>query len=130
MARARVTITGHTIDPSQIQDPSEIPPSGAQFAGSSAKRMVDVYYGTVSGDTDAQPAAKELLGTAADTGGCPMPITFTARSRRFTAWWTCPVSRVRLQIVSNQLRSFPGAITEATEHFTSRGGPRRISTGL
>src|SRR5690349_2648777 len=69
MASARVTITGHTIDPSQIQNPSEIPPSGAQFAGRSSSGIVDVYNGTVSGDTDAQPSAKELLGTALDTGG-------------------------------------------------------------
>lgn len=68
MASARVTVTGHTIDPSQIQDPSEIPPSGAQFAGRSANGIVDVYTGTLAGDTDAQPSAKELLGTAVDTG--------------------------------------------------------------
>lgn len=69
MASARVTITGQTIDPSQIQHPSEIPPSGAQFAGRSSNGIVDVYNGTVPGDTDAQPSAKELLGTAVDTGG-------------------------------------------------------------
>jgi hypothetical protein len=30
---------------------------------------VDVYCGTIPGDTGAQPAAKELLGPAPDTGG-------------------------------------------------------------
>jgi len=69
MRSARVTLTGHTIQPSQIQDPSEIPRSGAQFEGRSLKGLVDVFCGTLPGDTDALPAAKELLGTAVDTGG-------------------------------------------------------------
>ncbi len=58
-----------TMDPGQIQDPSQIPPPGAEFAGRSSSGNVDVYSGTLPGDTDAQPAAKELLGTALDTGG-------------------------------------------------------------
>jgi hypothetical protein len=37
--------------------------------GLSAQGIVDVYCGTLIGDIDAQPAAKELLGTAPDTGG-------------------------------------------------------------
>jgi hypothetical protein len=58
-----------TIDPTQIQDPSQIPPPGSQFTGQSAQGLVDVYSGTLSGDLDAQPSAKELLGAAPDTGG-------------------------------------------------------------
>jgi len=58
-----------TTDPSQIQDPTQIPPAGSQFAGQSANQLVDVYYGTLPGDLDAQPSAKELLGTSPDTGG-------------------------------------------------------------
>ena len=57
-----------TIDPTQIQNPSQIPPPGSQFAGQSAQKLVDVYFGTLAGDVDAQPAAKELLGSGADTG--------------------------------------------------------------
>ena len=56
-----------TTDPSQIQNPSQIPPAGAQRVGLSTQGLVDVYYGTEPGDTDAQPAAKELVGTALDT---------------------------------------------------------------
>src|SRR5260370_15230875 len=58
-----------TIDPTSIQDPSQIPPPGSPFAGQSVQGLVDVYSGTLAGDVDAQPAAKELLGTAPDTGG-------------------------------------------------------------
>ncbi len=57
-----------TLDPSQIQNPSQIPPPGSQFVGQSAQKLVDVYFGTVAGDVDAQPSAKELLGVAPDTG--------------------------------------------------------------
>jgi hypothetical protein len=57
-----------TVDPTQIQNPSQIPPPGSQFAGQSAQKLVDVYFGTLAGDIDAQPAAKELLGSAPDTG--------------------------------------------------------------
>jgi hypothetical protein len=56
-----------TIDPRQIQDPSQIPPPGRQFTGSSQKGLVDVYCGTLAGDIDAQPAARELLDTSLDT---------------------------------------------------------------
>lgn len=58
-----------TIDPSQIQNAAGIPPQGANFAGLSPNGLVEVYSGTLSGDIDASPAAKELLGTALDTGG-------------------------------------------------------------
>src|SRR5260370_40133553 len=58
-----------TIDPQQINDPSEIPPQGAHPVGLSPQGLVDVYCGTIPGDTGAQPAAKELLGPAPDTGG-------------------------------------------------------------
>src|SRR6266436_3831993 len=58
-----------TTDPAQIRTPSEIPPAGAQPVGLSAQGIVEVYCGTILGDIDAQPAAKELLGTAPDTGG-------------------------------------------------------------
>src|SRR5437899_11525939 len=58
-----------TTDPAQIQSASEIPPPGAQFVGLSSQGFVDIYCGTLPGDIDAQPAAKELLGTALDTGG-------------------------------------------------------------
>jgi hypothetical protein len=58
-----------TIDPAQIQSASQIPPPGSQFVGLSSQGLVDVYCGTLTGDTDALPAAKELLGTALDTGG-------------------------------------------------------------
>ncbi len=39
-----------TLDPSQIQNPSQIPPPGSQFVGQSAQKLVDVYFGTVAGD--------------------------------------------------------------------------------
>ena len=58
-----------TTDPAQITTPSEIPPAGAQPVGLSPQGLVDVYCGTLVGDIDAQPAAKELLGTAPDTAG-------------------------------------------------------------
>jgi len=58
-----------TLDPAQIQSASEIPAPGAQYVGLSSQGLVDVYRGTLVGDIDAEPAAKELLGTAADTGG-------------------------------------------------------------
>src|ERR1700674_3687170 len=57
-----------TVDPTQIQNPSQIPPAGSQFAGTSSQKLVDVYFGTLAGDIDAQPAAKELQGTGTDTG--------------------------------------------------------------
>lgn len=57
-----------TIDPTQIQNPSEIPPSGSNFVGLSAQGLVDVFSGTLPGDIDAQPSAKELLETALGTG--------------------------------------------------------------
>jgi hypothetical protein len=60
--------TQSTVDPSQINSASEIPPSHAQYVGLSPQRQVDVYCGTLPGDVDAQPAAKELLGTSSDTG--------------------------------------------------------------
>ena len=60
---------GRTLDPRQIREPSEIPPTHAVIAGLSPDGVVDVYYGTLAGDADAQPAAKELLGPALDTGG-------------------------------------------------------------
>jgi len=50
-----------TIDPQQINDPSEIPPQGAHPVGLSPQGLVDVYCGTIPGDTGAQPSAKELL---------------------------------------------------------------------
>ncbi len=58
-----------TLDPAQIQSASDIPPPGAQAVGLSPEGLVDIYCGTLTGDIDAQPAAKELLGTAPDTGG-------------------------------------------------------------
>ena len=58
-----------TIDPTQIQSPSQIPPPGSQFVGSSPSGLVDVYCGTLDGDVDAQPSAQELLTTESDTGG-------------------------------------------------------------
>ena len=61
-------ISNATPDPTQIPDASQIPPQGSIFAGLSPRGLVDVYFGTLSGDIDAQPAAKELLGTAPDTG--------------------------------------------------------------
>ena len=57
-----------TTDPAQIPNAAGIPPQGATFAGVS-RGMVAVYSGTIPGDTDAAPAAKELLETALDTGG-------------------------------------------------------------
>ena len=67
MARPKKTSAG-TIDPTQIQNPSQIPPPGSQFSGLSPQGLVDVYFGTLPGDIDAQPAAKELLAKAPDTG--------------------------------------------------------------
>jgi hypothetical protein len=58
-----------TIDPTQIQDPSQIPPQGANYDGLSPQGLVDVYSGTLSGDIDASPSAQELLQSAPDTGG-------------------------------------------------------------
>src|SRR5258707_8833016 len=58
-----------TIDPGQITTASQIPPPGAQPVGVSSQGLVEVYCGTLLGDIDAQPAAKELLGTSLDTGG-------------------------------------------------------------
>ena len=58
-----------TSDPLQITDPSQIPPGGAQPEGLSPQGLVEVSCGTIPGDIDAQPAAKELLNSAADTGG-------------------------------------------------------------
>lgn len=57
------------VDPAQIQKPSQIPPAGSNYLGLSGQKLVDVYNGTLPGDVDAQPAAKELLGTSPDTGG-------------------------------------------------------------
>ena len=65
---AKPTSNGGTIDPTQIQSPSQIPPPGAQHAGISPLGSVDVYYGTLAGDVDAQPSARELLGPSLDTG--------------------------------------------------------------
>lgn len=56
-----------TTDPAQIQNAAGIPPQGATFAGVSPGGMA-VYTGTLAGDIDAGPAAKELLATALDTG--------------------------------------------------------------
>jgi hypothetical protein len=58
-----------TIDPTQIQSTSQIPPSGSQFVGSSPSGLVDVYSGTLDGDVDAPRSAQELLTTESDTGG-------------------------------------------------------------
>src|SRR5215470_17040705 len=58
-----------TVDPSQIVSAAQIPPPGALSVGLSSQGLVDVYCGTLVGDVDAQPAAKELLGTAPDTAG-------------------------------------------------------------
>src|SRR6266404_2632335 len=58
-----------TIDPGQITTASQIRPPGGQPVGVSPQGLVEVYCGTLLGDIDAQPAAKELLGTALDTGG-------------------------------------------------------------
>jgi len=68
-AGAAVARPERTVDPTRIQSPSQIPLPGARFAGPSAQRLVDVYHGTLLGDTDARPAAKELLGTAPSTEG-------------------------------------------------------------
>jgi hypothetical protein len=57
-----------TIDPTQIQQPSQIPPPGSQFVGLSPSGLVDVYCGTLDGDVDAQPSAQELLTAESDTG--------------------------------------------------------------
>lgn len=56
-----------TTDPAQIQNAAGIPPQGATFAGVSPGGVA-VYSGTLPGDIDAAPAAKELLETAPDTG--------------------------------------------------------------
>ncbi|HWZ97544.1 MAG TPA: hypothetical protein VN025_07275 [Candidatus Dormibacteraeota bacterium] len=56
-----------TIDPTQIQDPSGIPPAGSQFIGLSLQGLVDVYRGTLPGDVDAAPSANELSGPAPNT---------------------------------------------------------------
>jgi len=58
-----------TIDPTEIQNPSQIPPKGATYAGVSSQGSVDIYFGTINGDLDAQQAAKELLSPSPETGG-------------------------------------------------------------
>lgn len=58
-----------TIDPTQIQGSSGIPPAGAVYVGLSPQDQVSIYHGTVAGDTDAAPSAQELLKAAPDTGG-------------------------------------------------------------
>jgi hypothetical protein len=58
-----------TTDPRRLPSASEIPPSGSELQGSSAQGIVEVYSGTLAGDVDAQPAAKELLMAAPDTEG-------------------------------------------------------------
>jgi hypothetical protein len=49
-----------TTDPAQIPNAAVIPPQGATFAGVSPG-LVAVCSGTLPGDTDAAPGAKELL---------------------------------------------------------------------
>lgn len=66
---AEVAALARTIDPTQIQKPSQIPPLGSQYTGLSGEKLVEVYNGTLQGDIDAPPSAKELLGPAPDTGG-------------------------------------------------------------
>jgi hypothetical protein len=61
-------MAGQTVDPTQSSKASQIPPAGAVHVGRSARGSVDVYCGTLPGDVDAQPAAKELLGSGPDTG--------------------------------------------------------------
>jgi hypothetical protein len=61
--------TRQTIDPASIRLASQIPPTGSQFVGTSPTSLVDVYNGTLKGDIDAVPAAKELLTSSPDTGG-------------------------------------------------------------
>src|SRR5579859_4628853 len=63
MTPSRKKIT-RTVDPTQIPDPAHIPPAGSQFVGLSSQKFVDVYNGTLRGDVDAVPAAKELWGAA------------------------------------------------------------------
>ncbi len=60
---------GQTVDPTQISRASQIPPSGAVDLDVSARGWVSVHYGTLPGDSDAKPAARELLGIGPDTGG-------------------------------------------------------------
>jgi len=62
-------LTDMTIDPAQITTASQIPPPGAPRVGLSAQGQVDVFCGTLPGDVDALPAAKELLATAPTKGG-------------------------------------------------------------
>lgn len=68
MAAPKLALT-MTTDPAQIQDPSQIPPAGSSFVGLSAKGLVDVYAGTLTGDVDAAPAAKELWGAMPGASG-------------------------------------------------------------
>lgn len=58
-----------TIDPTQLTEPSQIPPSGSRFVGSSPCGLADVFSGTLTGDVDAPRAAQELLATESNTGG-------------------------------------------------------------
>jgi hypothetical protein len=59
----------NTIDPQQITSASQIPPPNAQAVGLSPQGLVEVSCGTIPGDIDAQPAAKELLASAVGTSG-------------------------------------------------------------
>lgn len=58
-----------TVDPTQIMSPAQIPPAHAQYLGLTPNSVVDIYCGTMAGDIDALPAAKELLGVSMGTGG-------------------------------------------------------------
>jgi hypothetical protein len=97
-----------TIDPQQINDPAEIPPQGAHPVGLSPQGLVDVYCGTIPGDTGAQPSAKELLGPAPDTGGLAN-ADYIYKSRNSMAGRSYPRLRVRPETMSKRWCSFPGA---------------------
>jgi hypothetical protein len=68
-SRAQMARLTSTVDPKQINGPTDIPSPGAEFTGLSSQGQVDVYSGTLPGDVDAQPAAKEFLGTSLNTRG-------------------------------------------------------------
>ena len=62
-------MAAQTVDPARISNASEIPPAHAKHLNRSLRGWVDVYCGTLPGDTDAPPAANELLAIGPNTSG-------------------------------------------------------------
>ncbi|MHB2017778.1 MAG: hypothetical protein ACYCW6_12590 [Candidatus Xenobia bacterium] len=73
-----------TPDPtSGIQGSSDIPPDGAVYLGRSPEGQADVYQGTLQGDIDAAPSAKELLAPAPEGGGSNVDYVYDSLSKLY-----------------------------------------------